>query len=110
MKLFSSYKFKGLIRLFLIAIPVLLLCITMGFAAEHTFPDAIIELPENENAIIVEKKTQTLFLYTFKDSDSDLLVDFMTSCSTGENEGVKQKAGDKKTPKKSAKCGTGKCS
>jgi len=67
-----------------------------AFAVIQTIPDAIIELPESENAIIVEKKTQTLFLYTTK--SENLLIDFKAPCSTGEIDGVKQKAGDKKTP------------
>lgn len=69
---------------------------SMVFAVNHTTPGAIIELPESENAIIVEKKTQTLFLYTSK--FENLLIDFKASCSTGEIDGIKQKAGDKKTP------------
>jgi len=67
-----------------------------AFAVNQTIPDAIIELPESENAIIVEKKTQTLFLYTTK--SKNLLIDFKASCSTGEIGGIKKKAGDKKTP------------
>lgn len=69
---------------------------SMVFAVNHTIPVAIIELPEGENAIIVEKKTQTLFLYTSK--YENLLIDFQASCSTGEINGIKQKAGDKRTP------------
>ncbi len=69
---------------------------SMIFAVNHTTPGAIIELPESENAIIVEKKTQTLFLYTSK--FENLLIDFKAPCSTGEIDGIKQKAGDKKTP------------
>jgi len=84
------------LSLLLIAMQLFLLFNTIGFAANHTLPDAIIELPANENAIIVEKATQTLYLYTFK--AENLQVDFKTSCSTGESKGNKQKAGDKKTP------------
>ncbi len=65
-------------------------------SAAFIFPEAIIELPENENAIIVEKETQTLFLYTNK--ADKLLVEFYSPCSTGEVKGIKLKAGDKKTP------------
>ena len=84
------------LSLLLLTIQLLLPFNCMLFAENHTFPGAIIELPENENAIIVEKKTQTLFLYTLK--DGELLIDFKAPCSTGEIEGIKQKAGDKKTP------------
>ena len=69
---------------------------TISFAANHSFPDSIIELPENENVIIVEKDTQTLSLYNLQDENLNIV--FKTPCSTGENEGKKQKAGDKKTP------------
>lgn len=69
---------------------------SIGVAAGQIFPSAIIKLPENENAILVEKKTQTLFLYT-ADSNGPL-VQFQVPCSTGEANGIKQKAGDKKTP------------
>ncbi|MEN8211681.1 MAG: L,D-transpeptidase family protein [Thermodesulfobacteriota bacterium] len=69
---------------------------SMVFAGNQIIPDAIIELSESESAIIVEKKTQTLFLYIF--TSENLLIDFKAPCSTGEIEGIKQKAGDKKTP------------
>ncbi len=59
-------------------------------------PSAIIKLPDSENAIVIEKKTQTLFLYTSKSDELDLK--FKIPCSTGEIAGIKQKAGDKKTP------------
>ncbi|WP_299983535.1 murein L,D-transpeptidase family protein [Desulfobacula sp.] len=45
---------------------------------------------------MVEKKSQTLFLYT--SGANDLSVQFQVPCSTGEAFGIKQKAGDKKTP------------
>ena len=66
------------------------------FSATQVFPSSIIKLPENENVILVEKKTQTLFLYAFK--DKTLSVRFQAPCSTGEASGIKQEAGDKKTP------------
>lgn len=66
------------------------------FAVDQSFPSAVIKLPDNENAILVEKKSQTLFLYTFR--ANDLFVRFQVPCSTGEVSGIKQMAGDKKTP------------
>ncbi len=66
------------------------------FSAEKSFPSAIIKLPENENIILVEKKSQTLFLYTSR--ANEMSVQFQFPCSTGETSGVKLKAGDKKTP------------
>ncbi len=65
-------------------------------ASKADLPQAIISLPENENAIIVEKKSQTLSLFSFK--GNRITKTFEMACSTGEAIGVKQKAGDKKTP------------
>jgi murein L,D-transpeptidase YafK len=81
--------------LFLIFI-LFLLSNSMVFCAEQNFPSSIIKLPENENAILIEKKTQTLFLYSAV--GSDLEIQFKATISTGESSGIKQKAGDKKTP------------
>jgi len=67
-----------------------------GVLADTRQPAAIIALPENENAIVVEKKTQTLYL--FSASENQLLPRFQFPCSTGEVSGRKEKAGDKKTP------------
>ncbi|MCP3873182.1 MAG: murein L,D-transpeptidase [Desulfobacteraceae bacterium] len=58
---------------------------------------SIIKLPENENVILVEKKSQTLFLYTLE-AKKDLHLRLKASCSTGEAYGVKKEAGDRKTP------------
>ena len=66
------------------------------FAEDHTRPSEIIKLPENENAILVEKKNQTLFLYSSK--SGEVRIQYKIPCSTGEAAGVKQKAGDRKTP------------
>ena len=79
-----------------LAMQILLSFHTAAFAVTGHIPDAIIELPEKENAIIVEKKTQTLYLYTH--IGDNIAIDFKAPCSTGEIDGVKQKAGDKKTP------------
>ncbi len=87
---------KFSLSLLLLTIQLFLPFNCLLFAANNTLPGAIIKLPENENAIIVEKNTQTLFLYTLK--AGELLIDFKASCSTGEIEGAKLKAGDKKTP------------
>ena len=67
-----------------------------GAASAQKRPEALISLPENEHAILVEKKSQTLFLYTQK--GDELSVSFQVDCSTGEAPGMKLKAGDKKTP------------
>jgi len=64
--------------------------------AEPMIPSVILQLPENENAILVEKSTQKLFVY--ENTENQLLSVFEVPCSTGEVGGVKRKAGDKKTP------------
>lgn len=66
------------------------------FAEVHTYPSEIIKLPENENAILVEKKNQTLILYSSK--AGEMQIQYKIPCSTGEAAGMKQKAGDRKTP------------
>ncbi len=67
-----------------------------GSAAVHKIPSCIIRLPDNENAIVVEKSTQTLYLYGSENNVPVLRFSF--PCSTGEVNGTKQKAGDRKTP------------
>jgi len=89
-----SYKLSKL--LLIVALQTILSFNSDAFAAKLISPSSIVKLPENENAILVEKKTQTLFLYTSR--TNDLFVQFKAPCSTGETAGVKQKAGDKKTP------------
>ena len=61
-------------------------------------PDAFID-PGNKKdryLIVVEKTTQTLFLYEYKNNQYYLLKKFL--CTTGENIGDKTEEGDKKTP------------
>ena len=67
-------------------------------AAAGSVPAAIIALPENENAILVEKQTQKFYIYRANPRDGMLQLIFETACSTGEASGPKQQAGDKKTP------------
>ncbi len=64
--------------------------------AGNVLPDSIITLPENESAILVEKQSQTLYVYSRENKKINLA--FSASCSTGEVFGAKKKAGDKKTP------------
>ncbi len=85
--------------IFLIAIGVLavsLVCPGSGQAFTAGVPAAIIQLPENENAIIVEKKSQMLYVYSSQKGAKNPV--FQSACSTGANPGPKLKAGDKKTP------------
>jgi len=73
---------------------VLVLSFSQVFGSD--LPDSIIVLPENGNAILVEKQSQTLYVYSRE--NKRLSVAFSAACSTGEIFGDKEKAGDKKTP------------
>ncbi len=85
--------FKSFFAVYLIA-AVLVLSLSQAFGSD--LPDSIIRLPENENAILVEKQSQTLYVYSQKNKTLGLA--FSAACSTGEIFGDKNKAGDKKTP------------
>jgi len=78
----------------LLAICLAWCCSEISFAA--SVPGALIRIPESENAIIVEKKSQTLYVYSEKNG----LVSpvFQAPCSTGAKSGPKTQAGDKRTP------------
>lgn len=84
-------KFLGISYIIL---SVLLFC-SIAIAGD-LLPESIISLPENENAILVEKATQMLYVYSLEDGKIE--ARFKASCSTGEVSGPKKKAGDKKTP------------
>ena len=64
----------------------------------RSVPAAIIALPENENAILVEKQTQKFYIYRADPGAGNVKQIFETACSTGEVFGPKVQAGDKKTP------------
>lgn len=74
----------------------LLIAIGPVSADSPLLPGVLISLPESEHAVIVEKKTQSLYLYASNQDQVDLV--FKVPCSTGEVAGSKTKAGDKKTP------------
>lgn len=59
-------------------------------------PDALVKLPEDGNAVLVEKDTQRLFIYSGRPGGPVKVFD--KPCSTGEAPGIKEVAGDKKTP------------
>ncbi len=75
---------------------ILLTAYDLSARAFPGYAGSIIKLPENENAIIVEKKTQTLFLYASR--GHGLRLELQMPCSTGEVAGRKSLDGDKKTP------------
>ena len=79
-------------------IVLLFLCVISGvaFSGSDRLPKALIRLPDSEHAILVEKKTQTLYVYSAGQGRIEQV--FKASCSTGEVQGPKSKAGDKKTP------------
>jgi murein L,D-transpeptidase YafK len=59
-------------------------------------PEALVLLPMNINAVLVEKSSQQVFLYS---SNSEGVYErFKVPCSTGATAGNKLKSGDKKTP------------
>lgn len=59
-------------------------------------PEALVLLPKNINAVMVEKSTQQVFL--FSSNDGGVYERFKFPCSTGATAGNKLKSGDKKTP------------
>ncbi|WDP88954.1 MAG: L,D-transpeptidase family protein [Desulfobacter sp.] len=67
-----------------------------GYGDTRFSPDALIRMPGKENAIIVEKETQTLSVWA--GDEERVKKVFSVPCSTGEVAGPKTKAGDKKTP------------
>lgn len=89
-------KTKLAISISIIIVSVCLAWCCPGKSLAASVPDALIRIPENENAIIVEKKSQMLYVYSAKKGlDTPL---FQAQCSTGANPGPKTRAGDKKTP------------
>lgn len=58
-------------------------------------PQNIVTMAKGEIALIVEKATQTLFLYKF---DGKFNLETKMKCSTGKLKGRKSKSGDRKTP------------
>ncbi|HCY84345.1 MAG TPA: hypothetical protein DHV36_04335 [Desulfobacteraceae bacterium] len=86
---------KRIVRTFILAV----VATVAGFpvhADEIRLPEALVMMPEKEHAIIVEKKTQTLHVYS--SLSGKITRSFYVPCSTGEVAGPKSKAGDKKTP------------
>jgi len=92
----KSHRFKKYCEVLVFIGLSYFIMMTSSWAVTQVRPEALILLPENEHAILVEKKTQTLFLYSA--SDQDIVMELKMACSTGEASGVKQKSGDKKTP------------
>jgi len=85
---------NGLIRTYLFG--MFLLLVSGNWAGAETLPDSLVLLPVSEHAVIVEKKTQTVYVYKAQPDGIELVSQY--PCSTGEVAGPKTKAGDKKTP------------
>ncbi len=82
-----------------------LCCLASGFvsavegaqtAGGRDVPQALVMMPQNSYAILVEKSTQKLFLFASGPEGIQEVMAF--PCSTGEAYGRKLKAGDRKTP------------
>jgi len=85
------HKFKAVLLI------IILLIGTEAFAnTPDKLPDSLIFLPVNSNAILVEKSSQQVFLYS--NTGTEILNNLQFLCSTGEAYGDKEKSGDKKTP------------
>lgn len=81
------------------AIVILSVCLVWfypGTAPAASVPGALIRIPDNGNAIIVEKKNQMLYVYSGKKGLGTPV--FQSPCSTGANPGPKTRVGDKRTP------------
>ncbi len=59
-------------------------------------PRSLVFIPDNSSAVLVEKNSQRIFLYSSDKQKMHEVFDF--SCSTGANNGIKSRSGDKKTP------------
>jgi murein L,D-transpeptidase YafK len=75
---------------------MLLVLLGQSRTGAEMLPDALVLLPVSEHAVIVEKKTQTLYVYEARADGIRLKSQY--PCSTGAVVGPKAKAGDKKTP------------
>ncbi len=67
-----------------------------AFAAISKWPEALLLIPLYSRCVIVEKESQTLFLYRRTPDGFKLEKTF--ACSTGAQEGEKLEQGDEKTP------------
>ncbi|WP_020589185.1 L,D-transpeptidase family protein [Desulfobacter curvatus] len=89
-------KTKLTIPLGVIILSVCLVWFYPGTSSAASVPAALIRIPENENAVIVEKKSQMLYVYSEKKGLGS--PTFQAPCSTGANPGPKTRSGDKRTP------------
>ncbi|MCG8549190.1 MAG: L,D-transpeptidase family protein, partial [Desulfobacterales bacterium] len=79
-----------------IIVSVCLIRFYPGTCLAASVPGALIQIPENETAIIVEKQSQMLYVYAAKNGLGSPV--FQAPCSTGANPGPKTRSGDKRTP------------
>ncbi len=83
-------------KIILLLVVLFLISVKVFANTSEKLPDALISLPENSNAILVEKSSQQVFLYSNTGTKISRNLQFL--CSTGEVYGNKQISGDKKTP------------
>jgi murein L,D-transpeptidase YafK/ketosteroid isomerase-like protein len=77
---------------------VVLLLLSVSASAEKIIPGSLIAMETNravDYLLLVEKETQTLFVYAYDGQFRELK---RFRCSTGENLGSKKQSGDRKTP------------
>ncbi len=92
----SLHISKFCYRFIPVVVVILLGTLMPAFASDQPGLPYVIQLPENENAVIVEKRTQTFYIYSR--NGSGWVKHLQVPCSTGEVAGIKLRAGDKKTP------------
>ena len=83
-------------RIIFLLVVMCLINVEVFANTSEKLPDSLIFLPENTNAILVEKSSQQVFLYSNAGTQISRNLQFL--CSTGEAYGDKEKSGDKKTP------------
>ncbi len=83
-------------RIILLAIFLCIINHKVSANVEGMLPDSLILLPEHTNALLVEKSSQHILLYSF--GETEIFEKYRFFCSTGEVPGIKMKSGDKKTP------------
>ena len=85
-------------RSFLFWLVYLYLSISVPAVAEKIIPNSLIAMDTDRSIdylLLVEKESQTLFVYAFDGQFRELK---RFRCSTGENRGSKKQSGDRKTP------------
>ncbi len=99
MKIFKTlkgYEVYHRVKIIFLLTIFLLINIKAYSGAAAVLPDSLILLPRHSNALLVEKSSQHVFLYS--NTGTEIKEIYKAPCSTGEAPGIKIKSGDKKTP------------